>query len=327
VQSAEFVEAHGRPRAPSSRSSGQENNQATWRIARMNLAIHGLSGDLKLGDSLLDDQFPGARAADFVMANPPFNMKRWGSGRGRRRRAVDIWRAGPTRNAKLRPWIQHFIHHLAPDGRAGFVMANGSLTSSARREGEIRQRLVDADLIDCIVSLPGQLFFTTGIPVCLWFVDRNKASRGERDRRGETLFIDVRQMGVKITRTQIDLTYEGICSIADTYRRVARWGSGVNEYENILGFCKAATIEEIAATRYVLTPRPLRGYRGSKNRTSRHLKSECASLSSRLGRTSKRANAERMRSRERFVQSDMSEQWPVGKPRRPRRSPDWASLP
>lgn len=199
VQSAEFVKAHG-GRTRQIAILGQENNQATWRICRMNLAIHELSGDVKLGDSLLDDHFSGARA-DYVLANPPFNMKRWGAAAV----AQDArWSYGepPDRNANY-AWIQHFIHHLAPDGRAGFVMANGSLTSSTSGEGEIRKEIVEADLVDCIVALPGQLFFTTGIPVSLWFVDRNKASARERDRPGETLFIDARGMGRKISRTQM----------------------------------------------------------------------------------------------------------------------------
>src|SRR4051812_34369556 len=164
VQSAEFVEAHG-GRARQISILGQENNQATWRICRMNLAIHGLTNDVKLGDSLLDDKFAGARA-DFVMANPPFNMKKWGAASV----AKDArWAYGepPDGNANY-AWIQHFTHHLTLDGRAGFVMANGSLTSNTNGEGDIRRRLIQADLVDCIVALPGQLFFTTGIPVCLW---------------------------------------------------------------------------------------------------------------------------------------------------------------
>jgi type I restriction enzyme M protein len=249
VQSAAFVEAHGgRPRQIS--ILGQENNQATWRICKMNLAIHGLSGDIRLGDSLLDDKHPGVRA-DFVMANPPFNMKKWGAASV----AKDArWRFGepPDQNANY-AWIQHFIHHLAPDGRAGFVMANGSLTSNTRGEGEIRRRIIEANLVDCIVALPGQLFFTTGIPVCLWFLDRNKASSGERDRRGETLFIDARQMGEKISRTQIELTEEEIARIASTYH-AWRGQHGAGAYADVPGFCKAATLEEIKAAGYVLTP-------------------------------------------------------------------------
>lgn len=251
VQSAEFVQAHG-GRARQISILGQEQNQATWRICRMNLAIHGLSGDVKLGDSLLDDKFAGARA-DFVMANPPFNMKRWGAASV----AKDArWTYGepPDSNANY-AWIQHFIHHLTPDGRAGFVMANGSLTSNTRGEGEIRRRIVEADLVDCVVALPGQLFFTTGIPVCLWFIDRNKASSSERARRGEVLFLDARPLGRKISRTQIELTEDEIARITGTYR--AWRGSdptGPTPYADAPGFCKAATLAEIEQAGFALTP-------------------------------------------------------------------------
>jgi type I restriction enzyme M protein len=249
VQSAEFVQAHG-GRARQISILGQENNQATWRICRMNLAIHGLSGDVKLGDSLLDDKFAGARA-DFVMANPPFNMKKWGATSV----AKDArWTYGepPESNANY-AWIQHFIHHLTPDGRAGFVMANGSLTSNTRGEGAIRRTIVEADLVDCIVALPGQLFFTTGIPVCLWFVDRNKASSSERDRRGETLFVDARAMGKKISRTQIELTEDEIARVAGTYHAWRRQPDA-GEYGDEPGFCKAATLAEIEEAGFALTP-------------------------------------------------------------------------
>jgi type I restriction enzyme M protein len=249
VQSAEFVEAHG-GRARQISLLGQENNHATWRIARMNLAIHGLGGDLKLGDSLLDDKFPGVRA-DFVLANPPFNMKKWGASAV----AGDArWTYGepPDSNANY-AWIQHFIHHLAPDGRAGFVMANGSLTTNTRGEGEIRRRIVESDLVDCVVVLPGQLFFTTGIPVCLWFVDRNKASKDERDRRGETLFIDARTLGSKISRTQIELSEDEIARITGAYHAWRGQPDAV-EYGDEPGFCKTATLDEIASAGFALTP-------------------------------------------------------------------------
>jgi type I restriction enzyme M protein len=249
VQSAEFVQAHG-GRARQISILGQENNQATWRICRMNLAIHGLSGDVKLGDSLLDDKFAGARA-DFVMANPPFNMKRWGAASV----AKDArWTYGepPDSNANY-GWIQHFIHHLTPDGRAGFVMANGSLTSNTRGEGEIRRKIVEADLVDCVVALPGQLFFTTGIPVCLWFVDRNKASSSERNRLAETLFIDARGMGQKISRTQIELNGDEIARIARAYH-AWRGQPDTGGYADEPGFCKAATLEEIEHAGFALTP-------------------------------------------------------------------------
>jgi type I restriction enzyme M protein len=240
IQSAQFVEAHG-GRARQLSILGQENNQATWRIAKMNLAIHGVGADIRLGDSLLDDKFPGLKA-DFVMANPPFNMKKWGAPQV----AKDsrwIYGLPPDANANY-AWIQHFIHHLAPDGRAGFVMANGSLTSNQNGEGEIREAIVRDDLVDCIVALPPQLFFTTGIPVCLWFLDRNKASTRERDRRGETLFIDARELGQKISRTQIELSDDDIGRIASTYH-AWRGEAGANLYADVAGFCRAVRIDEI----------------------------------------------------------------------------------
>jgi type I restriction enzyme M protein len=185
------------------------------------------------------------------MANPPFNMKKWGAPSV----AKDArWAYGepPDNNANY-AWIQHFVHHLTPDGRAGFVMANGSLTSNTSSEGGIRRRLVEADVIDCIVALPGQLFFTTGIPVCLWFVDRNKASSGERDRRGETLFVDARSMGSKISRTQIELPDEELARITNAYH-AWRGQPAAGDYADEPGYCKVATLVEIAAAGFALTP-------------------------------------------------------------------------
>jgi type I restriction enzyme M protein len=249
VQSAEFVKAHG-GRARQISILGQENNQATWRICKMNLAIHGLSGDVKLGDSLLDDKFAGARA-DFVMANPPFNMKKWGAASVSKDAR---WTYGepPESNANF-AWIQHFIHHLTPDGRAGFVMSNGTLSSMQNGEGQIREQIVAADLVDCIVACPAQLFFTTPIPVCLWFLDRNKASSSERDRRGETLFIDARLFGRKITRTQFEFADEEIERIVGTYR-AWRGEPGAGAYEDELGFSGSATSAEIAVDGFNLNP-------------------------------------------------------------------------
>lgn len=272
IQSAEFVKAHG-GRARQISILGQENNQATWRICKMNLAIHGLGGDIKLGDSLLDDQFAGARA-DYLLANPPFNLKKWGAASV----AGDArWTYGepPDSNANY-AWIQHFIHHLTPDGRAGFVMANGSLSSNTNGEGEIRSRIIDADVVDCIVALPGQLFFTTGIPVCLWFLDRNKASVGERDRRGETLFIDARSMGQKISRTQIELADDEIASIAQAYH-AWRGQPEAGAYDDVPGFCRATSLSEIKDAGYALTPGRYVGaavaeeVEGEYERTMRHL--------------------------------------------------------
>jgi type I restriction enzyme M protein len=250
VQSARFIEAHGgRPEKIS--IYGQERNQATWRIGRMNLAIHGLSGEIKYteGGSLLDDAFPTVKA-DFVMANPPFNQSEWST-----TAVLDDarWAHGtpPTGNANY-AWIQHFLHHLAPDGRAGFVMANGSLTTMSGGEGKIRENLIRADVVDCIVALPAQLFYTTGIPVCLWFFDRNKASSGERDRRAETLFLDARQLGRKISRTQIELSDEEIERIASTYHG---WrGTDRRGFADTPGFSKSAALAEIEAAGFTLSP-------------------------------------------------------------------------
>ncbi len=250
VQSARFIEAHGgRPEKIS--IYGQERNQATWRIGRMNLAIHGLSGEVRYteGGSLLDDAFATLKA-DFVMANPPFNQSQWSTP------AVldDVrWAHGtpPAGNANY-AWLQHFLYHLAPDGRAGFVMANGSLTTMSGGEGKIREGMIRADVVDCIVALPPQLFYTTGIPVCLWFLDRNKASDGERDRRGETLFIDVRQLGRKISRTQIELADEEVERIALCYHR---WrGTEDGAYADEPGFCNSATFVDIETAGFTLSP-------------------------------------------------------------------------
>jgi type I restriction enzyme M protein len=249
IQSAKSIAAHaGRPDELA--IYGQEMNQATWRIGQMNLAIHGLSGSVALQNSLLDDQHATLKA-DYVIANPPFNQKKWGADRVK----DDVrwkWGLPPDGNANY-AWIQHFASHLAPDGRAGFVLANGSLTSTQSGEGTIRENLVRDDLVDCIVALPGQLFYTTGIPVCLWFLDRNKASAHERDRRGETLFIDARSLGHKISRTQIELSNDEIARIAGTY---AAWRgrSDTGDYDDILGFCASADVATIEQSGFTLSP-------------------------------------------------------------------------
>jgi type I restriction enzyme M protein len=188
--------------------------------------------------------------ADFVMANPPFNQSEWSTPA-----ILDDarWAYGtpPAGNANY-AWIQHFLFHVAPNGRAGFVMANGSLTSMTSGEGKIRENLVRADVVDCIVALPAQLFYTTAIPVCLWFLDRDKASSGERDRRDETLFIDARRMGRKISRTQIELIDAEIERVALCYHR---WrGTDVGEYRDEPGFCRSVTLAEIEASGFALSP-------------------------------------------------------------------------
>jgi type I restriction enzyme M protein len=251
IQSAKFLRAHSGT-GEELAIYGQELNEATWRIGRMNLAIHGLSGAVELtqGGSLLADAHSTLKA-DFVLANPPFNQKKWGAGQV----ADDSrwkWGLPPDGNANY-AWIQHFASHLAPDGRAGFVLANGSLTSAQSGEGAIREALIRDDLVDCIVALPSQLFYTTGIPVCLWFLDRNKASSGERDRRGETLFVDARGMGQKVSRTQIELSDREISRIVATY--IAwRGQDGAGDYIDELGFCASVGIAGIEQHDFALSP-------------------------------------------------------------------------
>lgn len=252
VQSAKFIAAHGgNPETIS--IYGQERNQATWRIGQMNLAIHGLSGDVQYneGGSLLADAHPNLRA-DFVLANPPFNQKKWAT-----QAALEDprWAYGipPEGNANY-AWIQTFISHLAPNGRAGFVLANGSLTSNSGGEGAIRASIVEADLVECIVALPAQLFYTTGIPVCLWFLDRNKTNgTGPRKRAGEMLFIDARSLGQKISRTQIELSPDEISRITRTYH-AWRGQPEAGEYADVPGFCAVAPVEQVAGTGGTLSP-------------------------------------------------------------------------
>lgn len=218
----------------------------------MNLAIRGIPNEnIVLGDTLLDDKFPNLKA-DFIITNPPFNMTEWGADRVKN----DVrWKYGipddNNKNGGNYAWIQHYIYHLAPNGRAGFVMANGSL-SCGGKYGEIRKRIVEDDLVDCIVALPPKLFLTTPIPACLWFLARNKDERakGFRDRRGQILFIDARNLFEPVSRRLNVLTDEHIQRIANTYRAWRR-GRG---YKNVPGFCKSATLEEVRKNGYVLTP-------------------------------------------------------------------------
>ncbi len=254
VQSERFVAAHNGNRNDFS-IFGQESNPTTWRLAKMNLAIRGIEADLgpKWADSFHEDLHPGLKA-DFVLANPPFNDSDWG---GDRLRSGERWPYGvpPSGNANF-AWVQHFIHHLAPHGYAGFVLANGSLSSQQSGEGEIRRAIIAADLVDCIVSLPGQLFSTTQIPVCLWFLTRDKSNGlvrdlKLRDRRRETLFIDARKLGTMETRTLKVLTDDDVAKVADAYHA---WREGGGRYADEPGFCKAASTDEIAAQGDVLTP-------------------------------------------------------------------------
>ncbi len=212
VSSEKFVEAHGGKIGDIS-IYGQESNPTTWKLANMNLAIRGIEGNLgpENADSFHRDLHPDLKA-DFILANPPFNMKDWG---GERLKDDARWKYGipPAGNANY-AWVQHFIHHLAPTGIAGFVLANGSMSSNQSGEGEIRKKIIEADLVDCMIALPGQLFYSTQIPACLWFVTRDKKNHQFRDRRGQTLFIDARKMGSLIDRVHRDLTDEDIARIA-----------------------------------------------------------------------------------------------------------------
>jgi len=256
VQSEKFVEAHG-GRIGDVSIYGQESNHTTWRLAKLNLAIRGIDANIAWNEagSFHQDAHKDLKA-DYVIANPPFNDSDWG---GDRLREDVRWKHGlpPAGNANF-AWVQHFLHHLAPAGVAGFVLANGSLSSQQSGEGEIRKAMVEADLVDCMVALPGQLFYSTQIPVCLWFLARDKKNglggRGKkmRNRSGQTLFIDARKLGTMIDRVHRELTGDDIHSIAETYHQ---WrGDGTDGYEDVPGFCKSATTEEIRAHQHVLTP-------------------------------------------------------------------------
>jgi type I restriction enzyme M protein len=251
VQSEKFIEAHG-GRIGDIAVYGQESNHTTWRLAKMNLAIRGIDNDLgaENADSFHRDLHPDLKA-DYVIANPPFNDSDW---RGDQLREDKRWVYGvpPVNNANF-AWVQHFIYHLAPNGIAGFVLANGSMSSNTSTEGEIRKNIIEADLVDCMVALPGQLFYSTQIPACLWFLTRNKRNGRFRDRRGETLFIDARKLGVLVDRTHRELTDDDIAKIAGTYH-AWRGDKGAGEYRDIPGFCKSAKLEDIRAHGYVLTP-------------------------------------------------------------------------
>ena len=258
VQSVEFIEAHASGNGNGGRAQaavsiyGQESNYTTWRLARMNLAIRGIEGQIAHGDTFHDDRHPDLKA-DFILANPPFNVSDWG---GERLREDRRWRYGPPPKGNANfAWVQHMVHHLAPRGVAGFVLANGSMSSQQVGEGKIRAALVDDDVVDAMVALPGQLFYSTQIPACLWFLARSRDGAGGRfrDRRGEVLFIDARKLGVMVDRTHRELTAEEIARIADTYH-AWRGEEGAGDYADVAGFCKSASLEEVRKHDYVLTP-------------------------------------------------------------------------
>ena len=252
VQSEKFVKEHG-GRIGDIAIYGQESNYVTWRLCKMNLAVRGIDSDIKWNNdgSFHKDELRDLKA-DYIIANPPFNISDWG---GERLRDDARWKYGvpPVSNANY-AWLQHIVHHLAPNGTAGVVLANGSMSSATNGEDVIRREMLEQDIVDCMVVLPKQLFYSTTIPACLWFLARNKnPAKGLRDRRKQVLFIDARKLGVMVDRVRRELTDEDIARIADTYH-AWRGEEGFGEYVDIAGFCKCATLDEIAKHGYVLTP-------------------------------------------------------------------------
>jgi type I restriction enzyme M protein len=251
VQSEKFVESHG-GRIGDISIYGQESNYTTWRLAMMNMAIRGIEAHIAWNEqgSFQNDAFKELKA-DYVLANPPFNDDDWG---GNRLREDVRWKFGvpPTGNANF-AWVQHFIHHLSPTGMAGFVLANGSMSSNQSNEDEIRKAIIEADLVDCMVAMPGQLFYSTSIPVCLWFLSRNKRNNRFKDRHGKVLFIDARKFGTLVDRVHRELTDDDIEKIAGTCH-AWRGDKGAAKYEDVLGFCKSVTLDEIRSHGHVLMP-------------------------------------------------------------------------
>jgi type I restriction enzyme M protein len=257
----EFIRAHASGNGNGGRAGGgkarpdisiygQESNYTTWRLAKMNLAIRGIDGQIAHGDTFHDDRHPDLKA-DFILANPPFNISDWG---GERLAGDKRWQHGapPRGNANF-AWVQHIVHHLAPAGVAGFVLANGSMSSNQSGEGEIRKSLIEADLVDCMVALPGQLFYSTQIPACLWFLACDRQNGKFRDRRRHVLFIDARKLGRMVDRTHRELTDKDIARIAATYH-AWRGETETGKYADIPGFCKSAPLEEVRKHGHVLTP-------------------------------------------------------------------------
>jgi type I restriction enzyme M protein len=284
VQSEKFVESHGGKLGDIS-IYGQESNATTRRLAVMNLALRGIEADFgpEHADTFRRDLHPDLRA-DYVLANPPFNDSDWF------RKDDDVrWKFGvpPKGNANF-AWVQHFIHHLAPNGIAGFVLSNGSMSANQAGEGEIRQKLIEADMVDCMVQLPGQLFYSTSIPVCVWFIAKTKGRDSETGvaRKGMTLFIDARRMGTMVDRVHKELTESDIKDISTAYHR---WRgiskeSPKKRYEDIPGFCRSVAIHEIQQHKFALVPGRYVGFSASEKPDLSHIdmKTELSALSARL---------------------------------------------
>jgi type I restriction enzyme M protein len=255
VQSERFVTEHG-GRIGDIRVYGQEMNNTTWRLAKMNMALRGIDADIKWNNegTFHKDELADLKA-DFILANPPFNISDWG---GDRLREDVRWKYGtpPAGNANY-GWLQHIVHHLAPNGTAGVVLANGSMSSNSSGEGDIRQSLVEHDLVDCMVALPGNLFYGVTIPCCLWFLAKNKNTEGFRNRKGEVLFIDARKMGTMTSRVVREFSAEDVSRISDVYHAWRGEADAIErrgEYEDVAGFCYSASLEDIKAHGYALTP-------------------------------------------------------------------------
>ena len=312
VQSVEFIRAHatGNGNGGTARGDisvyGQESNYTTWRLAKMNLAIRGIEGQIAHGDSFHNDRQPELKA-DFILANPPFNVSDWG---GERLTDDKRWRYGvpPKGNANF-AWVQHIVHHFAPDGVAGFVLANGSMSSNHSGEGEIRKNLIEADLVDCMVALPGQLFYSTQIPACLWFLARDRRAGTFRDRRGEVLFVDARKLGRMVDRTPRELTDEDIARIADTYH-AWRGEEPAGVYADIPGFCKSTALGGGEEARPRAHTRPLRRSRGT-GRRRRAVRAENAAAGRRVESAARRGSTPRRRHRRK---SEDTRVRPVGQP-------------
>ena len=246
IQSKKFIKAHEGKIGDLS-IFGEESNQTTWRLCKMNLAIRGIDSNIQWGNSFTNDKHRDLKA-DYILANPPFNDKDW---KGELLEDDKRWQYGvpPKRNANF-AWVQHFIYHLSPTGVAGFVLANGSM-SAGGREGKIREKIVKKDLVDCVVALPPQLFYNTGIPACLWFLSRDKINNRFRNRKDELLFIDARNMGDFVDRTHREFNDEDVQKISQVYHT---WRGKGGEYEDVRGFCKSVSLDEVEKLDYILTP-------------------------------------------------------------------------